>query len=69
MGLFTSERRAGTLAFLMVRPVGRRSLLAAKVIAGLLAYLIPMAIGGVVLCLAVGGRELSAADLVGKLRS
>jgi len=63
MGLFASERKAGTLPFLMVQPVKRGSVLAAKVMVGLLAYLAPMALGGLVLCLAVGGRESSAADL------
>ncbi len=38
MGLFASERRMGTLSFLMVQPVKRKTLLAAKAMVGLLAY-------------------------------
>lgn len=67
MGLFASERKAGTLPFLMVQPVGRGPLLAAKVIVGLLAYVTPVVIGGAAVCLAVGGREVSAAGLAGRL--
>ncbi len=57
MGLFASERKAGTLSFLMVQPVKRKTLLAAKAMVGLLAYTAPLMIGGIVVCLAVGGRE------------
>jgi len=67
MGLFASERKAETLPFLMVQPVGRGPLLAAKAIVGLLAYAAPLLIGGIVVCLAVGGREASAADLAGRI--
>lgn len=67
MGLFASERRAGTLSFLMVQPVQRKSLLTAKAMVGLLAYMAPLLIGGIVVCLAVGGREASAADLAGRI--
>jgi hypothetical protein len=67
MGLFASERRAGTLSFLMVQPVERRTLLTAKAMAGLLAYTAPLLIGGIVVCLAVGGREASVADLSGRI--
>ena len=42
MGLFASERKAGTLPYLMVQPVGRGPILAAKVIVGLLAYVTPV---------------------------
>ncbi len=67
MGLFASERKAGTLPYLIVQPVGRGPILATKVIAGLLAYMTPVAIGGVAICLAVGGREMSTADLAGRI--
>ncbi|MEN6575846.1 MAG: ABC transporter permease [Phycisphaerales bacterium] len=63
MGLFASERKERTLSYLIVHPVTRSQILAAKVIAGLLAYLTPFLIGGLTVCLTVGGREQSAADL------
>lgn len=63
MGLFAAERKERTLSYLIVHPVSRSQILAAKVIAGLLAYLTPFLIGGLVACLTVGGREDSAADL------
>ena len=63
MGLFASERKAGTLQYLMAQPVGCGPVLAAKVIVGLLAFVTPLVIEGIVVCLAVGGRELSSADL------
>ena len=58
MGLFAAERRNGTMPYLMVHPVSRSCILAAKVIMGLLSYLVPMVVCGVVICLTVGGREL-----------
>ncbi len=67
MGLFASERKAKTFPFLMVQPVGRNVLLAAKATAGLLAYILPLAITGIAVCLAVGGRETSVADLAGTM--
>lgn len=67
MGLFASERRNGTLRYLMVHPVSRNQVLTAKVIAGLLAYMTPVLIGGIAIYLAVGGRELSTADVVGRI--
>jgi len=67
MGLFASERRAGTLSFLLVQPVERRTILTAKAMVGLLAYTMPLLIGGIAVCLAVGGREASAADLSGRI--
>jgi hypothetical protein len=67
MGLFASERKAGTLPYLMVQPVGRGPILAAKVIAGLLAYATPVVIAGIAICLSVGGREMSTADLAGRI--
>jgi hypothetical protein len=63
MGLFASERKAGTLAYLVVQPISRGQVLAAKTIMGLLAYIIPMVACGAVVYLAVGGRELSRAEL------
>ncbi len=63
MGLFARERKERTLSYLMVHPVRRSQILTAKVIAGLLAYLTPFLIGGLAVCLTVGGRERSAADL------
>jgi hypothetical protein len=67
MGLFASERKAGTLAYLVAQPVRRGPLLAAKVIAGFVAYAMPVVIAGAVVCLAVGGRELSTGDLAGRI--
>ncbi|RPJ34535.1 MAG: ABC transporter permease, partial [Planctomycetaceae bacterium] len=64
MGVFASERKAGTLPYLMAQPINRSQILAAKVIAGLSAYLIPIVTCGIVICLAVGGREVSSASLV-----
>lgn len=65
MGLFAAERRDGTLAYLMLHPVGRGQILAAKVIAGLVACITPFLLGAVMVGLAVGGREMSAAELAG----
>jgi len=65
MGLFAAERKEATLPYLMVHPVARGQILAAKAIAGLLAYLTPFLIGGIAVCLAVGGREMSPGDLAG----
>ncbi len=67
MGLFASERRAGTLSYLTALPVGRGGILAAKVIMGLLGYLAPAVISGIVVWLAVGGRELSTAGWAGRV--
>ena len=64
MGLFASERSDRTLNFLMVRPVAHREILAAKLILGLLAYVAPFAICGTIVCLTVGGREMSLATLI-----
>jgi ABC-type transport system involved in multi-copper enzyme maturation permease subunit len=64
MGLFASERKNRTFAYLMVQPVSRGSILTAKVISGLLAYLTPMIVSGVAVCLAVGGRELKSNNLI-----
>lgn len=64
MGLFASERRNGTLPYLLVHPVGRNQILAAKAVMGLLAYLTPMVVCGIALCLAVGGRERPLVNLV-----
>jgi len=63
MGVFASERKAGTLPYLMAQPVSRSRILAAKVISGLAAYLIPVVTSGIAVCLAVGGREVSSASL------
>jgi ABC-type transport system involved in multi-copper enzyme maturation permease subunit len=67
MGLFTSERRQGTLAYLTAQPVGRGQILAAKLIVGLLAYVIPMIGCGLAVCLAVGSREIDSAELMGRV--
>jgi hypothetical protein len=61
MGLFSAERKDGTLRHLLVQPVRRAQILIAKVIAGLLTCVTPFLIGGIVVCLAVGGREVSFA--------
>jgi hypothetical protein len=67
IGLFASERRAGTLSYLTVHPVRRGQILAAKVFVSLLAYVAPAVIGGIGICLTVGGREISSGDLAGGL--
>jgi ABC-type transport system involved in multi-copper enzyme maturation permease subunit len=64
MGLFASERKNGTLVYLMAQPISRGRILVVKVIAGLLACLIPMTVCGITVCLAVGGREIGSADIV-----
>jgi len=65
MGLFATERKERTLSYLIVHPVSRSQILAAKVMAGLVAYVAPFLVCGLMVCLAVGGRELSTADLAG----
>lgn len=63
MGLFATERKDKTLAYLLVQPVSRNQILIAKVTAGLLACVTPFLISGAAVCLAVGGREVSSAYL------
>ena len=69
MGLFASERNAGTFAYLVVQPVERGKVLAAKVIMGLLAYAVPLIASGTAACLTVSGREMSLASLIGLVAS
>ncbi len=67
MQLFASERKNGTLVYLMVQPVSRSHVLAAKVIVGLLAWVTPMLICGIVVWLTVGGREINSSELMGRI--
>jgi ABC-type transport system involved in multi-copper enzyme maturation permease subunit len=64
MGLFALERKNGTFAHLLAQPVGRGRVLTAKVIVGLLAYVGPMAICGIMICLTVGGREVGSIEII-----
>jgi hypothetical protein len=64
MGLFASERKAGTLAYLLVQPVDRDQILIAKLIIGVAAYILPFTVCGFATCLAIGGREISTASLI-----
>lgn len=69
MGLLASERNRGTLVFLMHQPVGSGKVLAAKVIMGVLAYVVPFIACGTVACLTVSGRELSLVMLLSVIAS
>ena len=63
MGLFASERKDGTLTYLMTQPVHRGHILLSKVTIGVLASILPFAFCGLTVFLALGGQEMSTLSL------